>query len=356
MPITRRTFTQGLLLSFAVIPAFASATSPASAETFAEMEEAARKEGQVVSLGLPDNWANWGGQWKDIMAKYNVTHTDTDMSSAEELAKIEAEKANASADIAEVGIEFGPIAIKKGLSAPYKPATWDKIPGWAKDPDGHWMLGYTGTISFIVSKKVQNPPKTWSNLLQGDYKVAVGDVGKAAQSNALVLAAAIALGGGEDNLQPAIDLFAKLAEQKRLLTIGANPGNMEKGEIEVGIVWDFNALNYRNLVGKDKFDVWIPAEGSVISGYTTTINAFSKRPNIARVVREYIFTEQGQINFAKGFARPILIDHITLPPEVAENVLPSEQYAKARPVNSELWMDAAKQLGRQWQEQVLSKM
>ena len=60
------------------------------------------------------------------------THTDTDMSSAEELAKMEAEKANASADIAEVGIEFGPIAQKKGISAPYKPATWDKIPDWAK--------------------------------------------------------------------------------------------------------------------------------------------------------------------------------------------------------------------------------
>ena len=356
MPITRRTFNIGLLSSFTVIPTLALTAAPASAETFAEIEEAARKEGTVVSLGLPDDWANWGGQWKDIMAKYGVTHTDTDMSSAEEIAKFEAEKANASADIGEVGIEFGPIAQKKGISAPYKPANWDKIPDWAKDPDGHWMLGYTGTIAFIVSKKVQNPPKTWSDLVQGDYKVAVGDVGKAAQSNALVLAAAIALGGGEENLQPAIDLFAKLAEQKRLLTIGANPGNMEKGEIEVGIVWDFNALNYRNLVGKDKFDVLIPSEGSVISGYTTTINAYSTRPNIARVVREYIFTEQGQINFAKGFARPILIDHITLPPDVAENVLPAEQYAKARPVNSEQWNNAAKQLGRQWQEQVLSKM
>src|SRR5262245_8467723 len=356
MLITRRTFTLGLLSSFAVIPSFALTAPSASAQSLAEMEEAARTEGMVVSPGLTDDWANWGGQWKDIMAKYNVTHTDTDMSSAEELAKFEAEKANASADIGEVGIEFGPIAAKKGISAPYKPQNWDKIPDWAKDPEGHWMLGYTGTISFIVSKKVANPPKTWSDLVQGDYKVAVGDVGKAAQSNALVLAAAIALGGGEDNLQPALDLFAKIAEQKRLLTIGANPGNMEKGEIEVGIVWDFNALNYRNIVGKEKFDVWIPSEGSVISGYTTTINAYAKRPNIARMVREYIFTEQGQINFAKGFARPILIDHIKLPPDVAENVLPAEQYAKARPVNSELWNNAAKQLGRQWQEQVLSKM
>lgn len=352
MLITRRTTLLGLLstTSLAFLP------TPAGAQTLAELEEAARKEGEIVSLGCPDDWANWGAQWKGIMAKYGVKHTDTDMSSAEELQKFEAEKANASADFGEIGIEFGPIAAKKGISQPYKPTNWEKIPAWAKDEEGHWMLGYTGTISFIVSKKVANPPKTWSDLASGDYKVAVGDVGKAAQSNALVLAAAIALGGGEDNLQPALDLFAKLAEQKRLLTIGANPGNMEKGEIEVGIVWDFNGLNYRNLVGKDKFDVFIPAEGSVISGYTTTINAYSKRPNIAKMTREFIFTEEGQINFARGFARPILIDHITLPPDAAENVLPKEQYAKARPVNSELWMDAAKKLGRAWQDQVLSKM
>jgi putative spermidine/putrescine transport system substrate-binding protein len=131
---------------------------------------------------------------------------------------------------------------------------------------------------------------------------------------------------------------------------------MEKGEIEVGIVWDFNALNYRNLVGKDKFDVLIPSDGSVTSGYTTTINAYAKRPNIAKMVREHIFSEEGQITFARGFARPILIDSITLPADVAENVLPAEQYAKARPVNAALWMDTAKMLGRQWQEQVLSKM
>jgi putative spermidine/putrescine transport system substrate-binding protein len=351
MKFSRRTFSVSVALS-----AFLLGSTMSFAESIDELEAMARKEGNIVSLGCPDDWANWGDQWKGIMSKYGVTHTDTDMSSAEELAKFEAEKSNPSADIGEVGLEFGPIAVKKGLSQPYKTTNWDKIPAWAKDADGHWALGYTGTIAFIISKMVKNPPKSFADLATGDYKVAVGDVGKAAQSNALVLAAAIAGGGGEENLQPAMDLFAKLAEQKRLLTIGANPGNMEKGEIEVGIIWDFNALNYRNAVGKDKFDVVIPADGSVTSGYTTTINAYARHPAIAKLTREYIFSEEGQINFAKGFARPILIDSIALPPELTDNVLPKEQYAKARPVNAVLWMDAAKQLSKLWQEQVISKM
>ena len=65
----------------------------------------------------------------------------------------------------------GPIAIKKGLSQPYKTTNWDKIPAWARDTDGQWAIGYTGTIAFLISKKVKNPPKTFADLLNGDYKV-----------------------------------------------------------------------------------------------------------------------------------------------------------------------------------------
>ena len=350
MTITKRGF---LALSTALL---AASVLPVRAQTMDEMIATAKSEGQIVSLGMPDDWANWGEMWKAITAKYGVTHTDTDMSSAEELAKFEAEKSNASADIGEVGLEFGPIAVTRGLSQPYKTSNWDAIPAWAKDADGHWALGYTGTISMLISKTVANPPKTMADLLTGDYKVSVGEVGKAAQANAAVLAVAIALGGGEDNLAPAIEFFGKLAEQGRLLPVNASVANMEKGEVQVSLVWDFNALAWRDIVGKDKFDVVIPADGSVTSGYTITINAYAKRPNIAKLTREFAFSEEGQIIFAKGYARPILIDQITLPPEALEKVLPSEQYAKARPINAVLWADAAKQLTKMWQEQVAPKM
>ena len=66
------------------------------------------------------------------------------MSSAEELAKFEAEKKDATADIGDVGIAFGPIAKDKGLTLSYKTSYWDEIPEWAKDDEGHWVVGYTG--------------------------------------------------------------------------------------------------------------------------------------------------------------------------------------------------------------------
>ena len=332
------------------------AFSPVSAQSVAELEAAARKEGAVNSLGMPDDWANWKDTWTQLTEKYGLKHVDTDMSSAEEIAKFEAEKQNASADIGDVGLEFGPIAVSRKVTQPYKPSTWNDIPDWAKDKDGHWALAYTGTIAFIIAKNVENPPRSWADLAKGNYKVAVGDVGKAAQANAGVLAAAIAMGGNETNFEPALDLFAKLAQQKRLLTIGASPANLEKGEIQVGVLWDFNALNYRDKVGRDKFEVVIPSDGSVTGGYTTIINAYAKNPNAAKFTREYIFSDAGQINLAKGYARPIRVDKITMPSDVAERLLPSSQYAKARPIDAANWSQNARRLPQLWQAKVLSAM
>lgn len=328
----------------------------AQASTLDELAAEAKAGGTVVSVGMPDDWANWGAIWKAVCEKYGVTHTDTDMSSAEELAKFEAEKANASSDIGEIGIEFSPVAVKRGLSVAYKLATWDQLPAWSHDKDGHWAVGYTGTIAFVISKDVKNPPKSFADLLNGDYKVSVGEVGKAAQANAAVLAAAVALGGDETHLEPAMKFFAKLAEQKRLLPINANAALMEKGEVQVGVIWDFNALAYRDKVGKDKWDVVIPTDGSITSGYSIVINPYSKHQAIAKLVREYAFSEAGQIAYAEGYARPILIDHIKLPPDAAAKMLPAAQYAKAKPINAEIWPDAAKQLTKMWHEEVAPQL
>lgn len=188
---TRRTVLAagGAMLGAGAIGGRAWAAMPAG------LVEKARAEGAINSVGMPNDWANWAGTWKDISEKYGLKHTDTDMSSAEELAKFAAEKSNASADIGDVGFDFCRIAVERKLAEPYKPATFGQVPEWARDPEGRWMLAYTGTIAFAVASDVKDPPKSWADLLNGDYKVAMGDVGKASQSNAAVLACAIARGG-----------------------------------------------------------------------------------------------------------------------------------------------------------------
>ncbi|ELC0657154.1 extracellular solute-binding protein [Vibrio fluvialis] len=316
--------------------------------------DAAKKEGAVYSVGMPGSWANWKDTWNDLNTHYGLNHQDTDMSSAQEIAKFEAEKKNATADIGDVGFAFARVAVKKGVTQPYKPTTWSDIPNWAKDKDGHWALAYTGTIAFITNNNlVKQAPTSWADLLNGQYKVTVGDVGVAAQANNAVLAAAFANGGDESNLKPALDFFSKLAKQGRLSFTDPSLANLEKGEVEVAIMWDFNALNYRDQIDRSRFTVTIPQDGSVISGYTTIINKYAKNPNAAKLAREYIFSDQGQINLAQGYARPIR-SNIELPESIKAKLLSNDQYQNVHPVTDfNAWEKSARKLPRQWQENVL---
>ena len=322
------------------------------------LQQAAQKEGEVNSVGMPDSWANWKDTWTDLASKYSIKHSDTDMSSAQEIAKFLAEKNNASADIGDVGSSFGPLAVQKGVAQPYKPSTWDQVPDWAKDKDGNWVLAYTGTIAFIVNKQtVKDIPHSWADLLKGNYKVSVGDVGTAAQAVNGVLAATYAMGGNEKNLKPGLDFFAKLAKAGRLGLNDPTISSLEKGEVDVGIVWDFNGLNYRDTIDKTRFEVLIPSDGSITSGYTTIINKYAKHPNAAKFAREYIFSDAGQINLARGYARPIRVEHLTLPEDVKAKLLPVDEYKNAHPIADQAaWEQSAKTLPRLWQENVMMAM
>ncbi|MDN5679646.1 MAG: ABC transporter substrate-binding protein [Ewingella sp.] len=335
-----------------------STSSAFAAEPPAELLKAAQAEGTVNSVGMPDSWANWKDTWAALSSQYGLKHSDTDMSSAQEIAKFAAEKDNASADIGDVGAAFGPVAVQKGVTQPYKPTTWNDVPAWAKDKDGMWALAYTGTIAFIIDKsQVKDEPHSWADLLKGNYKVTIGDVGTAAQAANGVLAATYAMGGNEKNLKPGLEFFGKLAKAGRLGLSDPSIASLEKGEVQVGIVWDFNGLNYRDQIDKTRFDVLIPSDGTITSGYTTIINKFAKHPNAAKLAREYIFSDAGQINLARGYARPIRADKITLPDDVKAKLLPASEYKNAHPIaDPEAWDKSAKTLPRLWQENVMINM
>lgn len=319
----------------------------------------AKKEGQLNTVGMPDSWANWGETWKEITEKYGIAHTDKDMSSSEELAVFQSEKQNATKDMGDVGMNFGPQAVSQGLTLPYKTTHWDDIPDWAKDKDGNWIIGYYGTISMMVNTKlVPNAPKSFQDLLSGDYKVSIGDVTKQSQAQCAVLAAAVALGGSETNIQPGIDFFAKLAEQGRLDKGDLSIDRLQKGEVAVAFLWDYNALGYKQQIAatdpSSNFVVNIPSEGSIQSGYCTVINKYAKNAAAAALARDYILSDDGQINLAKGFAKPIR-SNVKLPDDVKAQMIPDDQYKNARFIkDSDGWAKTAETIGDTWQDNVIA--
>lgn len=346
-----------LAISMLIVTACGEQKTKVTSDNIEEIIELAKEEGAISSVGMPDDWANWKQTWDDLTTKYGLIHNDTDMTSAQEISKMHSEGVNGTVDIGDVGMAFGNIAIERGITMPYKTSYWDDIPAWAKDKDGHWMLSYTGAMSFIINKKLTKGvvPKSWKELMESDITVNFGDPRTAQNYAVALLSAAVANGGSETNIEPGIEYFSELAKKKRLTFLEFSLDALKREEISIEIRWDFLTLKYLEQLGEQAKDfvVVIPGDGSIIDGYTTILNKNAPHPNAAKLAREYILSDEGQINLARGYARPIRTN-VTIPSDVAKKLLPNEMYTNVTTITDrEGWEKEVRKLQRLWQEKVV---
>jgi len=319
--------------------------------------EKAKKEGnKFVTVGMPDDWANWKSSWDSINEKYGIEHEDTDMTSAEELQTFDAEKDDATRDLGDIGMSMTPTAMEMGVVQPYKAATWDSIPDWAKDPDGNWTISYTGTMTFCAISDTVNGklPTTWEELMDSNYKVSVGNVPSGAASQAAVISAAYAMGGDMNNLQPGIDYFIKLAKEGRLDPGDTTYARMADGEMEVcAAQYEYGSLNWRDNLKKDSGQellVTIPQDGALTTGYALVFNKYSKHPYTTALVINYLLSDEGQIDRARGYAHPIR--EVDIPSDI--NGLDKELYNASITVDDiSEFNDACSTVAKLWTEQVV---
>jgi putative spermidine/putrescine transport system substrate-binding protein len=318
----------------------------------------AKKEGHIESVGMPDDWADWGSSWKALNDKYGLTHFDTDMSSAEEIQIFKAEADSPTKDIGDVGHAYGKVAISEDVVQGYKPSTWDTIPDWAKDPQGRWILSYTGTMAWAINTNLTGGriPRTWKELKEGNYKVSVGNVVGGASSQAMVIGAALAYGGSLDNIRPGIEFFKDLAQAGRIT--GAYAGEaLARGEIEISAnYYDYSCLGWKESINARntdvKIEVVIPQDGAITTGYCLVFNKTSPHPHAAALTVEYLLSDEGQIDRARGFARPIR--DVQLPFDVAARLLPADQYRNAVAISDpDILAAACLEVGKLWEEEVI---
>ena len=101
-----------------------------------------------------------------------------------------------------------------------------------------------------------------------------------------------------------------------------------------------------------KFTVSIPTDGSVQSGYATIINKNAPHPAAACLAREYILSDAGQINLARGYATPIR--DVELPEDVLAMRLPSEQYGdQVQNIDYDKWTGVTEELITWYQENII---
>ncbi|HEV7604984.1 MAG TPA: ABC transporter substrate-binding protein [Candidatus Limnocylindrales bacterium] len=300
---------------FAACSGSGSASSGPSAGNMDTLVKNAKAEGNLTTIALPHSWCNYGEALTGFTTKYGIkiNELNPDGSSAQEVDAIKANKTNPgpqAPDVIDVGLSFGPQAKTDGLITPYKVATWADIPASAKDADGAWFGDYYGVLSFETNTKVvTNVPADWADLLKPEYKGKVALSGDPTQSNqaiSAVWAAALANGGSLDNVQPGLDFFKSLNDKGNFVPVIAKTPTVASGETPIRITWTYNGLGDKDsLKGNPPVTVAVPTSGRFGGMYVQAISAFAPHPNAARLWEEYLYSDEGQLIWLKGYCNPI---------------------------------------------------
>jgi putative spermidine/putrescine transport system substrate-binding protein len=331
-----------LSLSTAMIVA---STAIAAAEPSADLIAAAKKEGTLTTIALPHDWCGYGDVIAGFKAKYGieVNELNPDAGSGDEIEAIKANKGNTgpqAPDVIDVGLSFGPSAKAEGLIQPYKVSTWDSIPDTAKDADGFWYGDYYGVLSFLINKDlVKESPADWADLLKSDYANSValaGDPRTANQAVQGVYAAGLSRSNGDAAKagEEGLKFFAELNKAGNFVPVTGKAAPFAQGSTPIIISWDYNALSWgESLKGNPPFEVVVPKTGVVAGVYVQAISAFAPHPNAAKLWMEYLYSDEGQIGWLKGYCHPIRFNDLAknnkIPKELLDKLPPAAAYEKA---------------------------
>ena len=348
--------------AFGGLPLFGAAQ--AHAATMADWAgapdlEKAKIEGQqFVSYGMPDSWANYGEVLQKLAQHYGfkLDHSDTDMNSLEEITKFEAEKNNPVAICADIGILFGKAAEQKGVVPPYMPPNAAKLPAGLKGEKGGWVATFTGVPSMVVNTNViKNVPTSWADLAKPEYKgkiEVIDAAGGAGTSIATYIAWAYAFGGNENNLAPA-SAFAK-SMIPQFTASAANAQTLEKGEVPIQIKYDFNCIAAAKQLQSKGIAAKVVVPESIYAPSALMLNTYNlPKMNIAKLMLDFVLTDEGQAAFAKFGARPIrwVLGDLKLPDDAKSNWLPDADYAKVHVLADWSKVDLQK-VAETWRDEV----
>lgn len=339
------------------LPAPIVASNPMS-----QLIAAAQAEGTLVTMALPRDWCNWGDVIDTFKTRYGmqVTELKPSASSAEVIAAVKAQKDDPNVeapDAIEVGYAYNSDIIDGKLSVPYKVAAWDSLPFNLSDPNGYWFGDYYGIVSFEVNKDfVENVPQDWGDLLKPEYKNQValsGDPRISSQAQMAVFGSALANGGSVENALPGLAFFKQLYQAGNFVPLIATSDSLASGRTPIVIRWDFTAQSHKKaLAGKNTILIVTPKTGLIAGMYIQSINANAKHPSAARLWMEYLYSDEGQLNWLRGGCHPIRYDDLIkrklIPLDMLADLPPAEPYGRAVFPSSQQIVAARKIISENW--------
>jgi putative spermidine/putrescine transport system substrate-binding protein len=304
---------------------------------------AAKTEGQLTTIALPHDWANYGEIIETFKTKYGlkINELNPDAGSADELEAIRANKESKgpqAPDVIDIGVGHTATAMKDGLVAKYKVSTWDSIP--MKDENGFWWAEYYGVLTFeVVKDQIQTIPQDWEDLLNPEYKGKVamaGDVLKSNEAVMTVFASGLSRSGGDIDkaAEAGLQFWKEMNDAGNFIPVIADQGKIAAGETPLTVEWDYLALANRDaLAGNPEIEVVVPKTGVVAGPYAGGISAYAPHPYAARLWWEFVMSDEGQNLYLKGYAHPIrfndMVKRGVVPQEMLDKLPPAEAYEAA---------------------------
>jgi putative spermidine/putrescine transport system substrate-binding protein len=345
----------------ATASASAAASGPECGTTVDEIAAAAKAEGGLNLIALPDSWANYKGILQSFSDTYGITPTvaNPDASSADELTAITTLAGQPTKpDSVDIGPSFLAQFIADGQSTPYQTTNWAEIPDNLKDAAGNWIGSYYGIMSIASNTKlVKNAPTSFADLLKPEYKGQVtlnGDPREAGAAFAAVVAASLANGGSYDDITPGVDYFAKLKKAGNLQMVDVTPAALLSGDVPIALDWTYNFPAIVPQMKDAGFDlnIAIPTDGLYGGFYGQGIVSDTVHPCSARLWMEHITGNEGALGYIAGGAIPARLGALQsaglITPDLAKNLPTADQIAQISfPTMAQV--DAMKaQLTEQW--------
>ena len=324
--------------------------------TIDEIAAAAKTEGKVELMALPDTWANYKGVLDTFKATYGIEApvANPDASSADELTAISTLRGQESMpEVVDIGPSFTKEFIDKGWAEPYKTTNWSEIPDSLKDADGNWFGAYSGIMSIGANTAlVKNPPKSWADLKKPEYKGQVtinGDPRETGAGFAAVIAAALANGGSYDDIMPGIQFFSDLKKEGNLVQVDITAATVLSGDAPIALDWSYNFPGLKPDLQNAGFDMIVntPSDGLYVGYYALGAVSQSAHPCAAKLFMEHLAGNVGALEYIKGGAIPAryaaMLDAGAVPADLAAS-LPTKEAWLSVQFPTQAQTDVAKKL------------
>jgi putative spermidine/putrescine transport system substrate-binding protein len=314
-------------------------------------------EGKVNLIALPDEWANYKGILASFGEKYPGVEypvQNPNASSQEELDAINNLAGQADMpDAIDVSPAKAQIAKDEGLWEPYTPTSIGEVPANLQDPDGNWIAAYYGVISIFTNTTIitDGAPTTFADLKDPKYKGKVGLNGDPRESGsgfAAVMAAAIANGGGPDDIMPGIQYFADLKASGNLIPIDVTQATVISGETPIAIDWSYNLPGLAAQIEEAgyTYELNFPSDGVYGGYYSQGVVKNSPHQACAKLWIEHILSDEGALGYLEGGAMPARFAALEASGKITEdmksNLPPADLLAQVQFLSQEQ-IDAANQ-------------